>query len=429
MIERPLYDAVCAHAARSKARLHMPGHGGIGDGSPLYASARFDLTELEGLDNLLAAQGVIRRAEDEMTRVYRTKRTLMLTSGCTSAMQIAAALCARRGKRVLACGAMHKSFWNACALFGLRVSVCAEPSQARAILSKSQSLSAIFVTSPDYCGYCADLASLRALADEFQIMLVADAAHGAHFAYASAFPRGAERVADIAVSSMHKTLPVYGGGALLHLGETKLSPAVDEAEYFRQFLHTSSPDYLVMASMDYARALMEARGETLYRQTVAEICDPSHRWGGLRRERTDDPTRLVLSGEGVDGARLLSALHARGVDLETAIGNRIVAIVTPFQPKALDLLDEALGQIEIPQSDRLPFEHTCARGQTDGKTVAFCRMEDAVGKVSAAELGVYPPGVPIVHIGDVIDAQTLEYLICNKSCVFGLVNGGVAVLQ
>lgn len=426
--DTPLYDAVCAHASRSKVRLHMPAHAGVGDGSDLYASARYDLTELEDTDNLLQGQDVILRAEEEFARVYGVKRALMLTGGGTVGMQIALGTVGMTCKEVAVVGGMHKSFWNACALLGLRVTLCATPAEVKAAAARNPAIKAVVVTSPDYYGVCADMAELRSIADACGATLIADAAHGAHFAFSSRLPVGAERYADLTVTSMHKTLPVYGGGALLLIGNGPYAPREEDALYWRQMMHSTSPNYLVMASMDYARALTEASGEAAYARTIEEIARP-RKWGGMRVVPSDDPTRLVLCREQADCTALASMLHRSGIDVEMAYGDRLVCIVTPYSVDGLDLLNAQLNRMDIPQAVSVRYPHDGGSFVSGSGKVTFCPLSEAEGKISAAEIGVYPPGVPVVHIGQTIEKRTLEFLIGSNSCLFGLVNGKVAVLQ
>ena len=136
-MSRPLYDKIKEYCALTRARFCMPGHGGEGDGDGLYASSRFDWTEVKGLDNLLESSDVILSSEKLIAKDFGYEHALMLTCGATSAMHIALNVARERGGVVLAIGAMHKSFWSACTLYGVKA--CVSSDQLLGDHRKSQS--------------------------------------------------------------------------------------------------------------------------------------------------------------------------------------------------------------------------------------------------------------------------------------------------
>ena len=67
-MSRPLIDAIIKHNKNNQMRFHMPSHNGIVlDG---IEASKCDLTELNGLDNLLVSDGAIRALEDKIARIY-----------------------------------------------------------------------------------------------------------------------------------------------------------------------------------------------------------------------------------------------------------------------------------------------------------------------------------------------------------------------
>ena len=65
-MKTPICDFVREYAARSGARMHMPGHKGAG---PLGVEA-LDITEIRGADELYRARGIIRESEDSAARLF-----------------------------------------------------------------------------------------------------------------------------------------------------------------------------------------------------------------------------------------------------------------------------------------------------------------------------------------------------------------------
>src|SRR5699024_9341484 len=122
------------------------------------------------------------------------------------------------------------------------------------------------------------------------VLSVADSAHGAHFAFSRLLPRSLTHTADITVVSMHKTMDVYGGGALLCANGRH----ADSLAAYRSLVHTTSPSYLTMASIDFARAVWERDGEEFYKD-IAEKTSALSLPNGYTAVRTDDISRLVIN--------------------------------------------------------------------------------------------------------------------------------------
>ncbi len=421
MTNAPLYRAVEAYSRAGKARFHMPGHGGCGDG--LYAGAAYDATELDGLDNLLCPKGAIAEAETLAAQAFGCARSLFLTCGCTIANHIGLRLMAEYGRRVIALGPMHASFASGCMLAGIEPQYCETVEQACDAVADTD-VAGICVTSPDYFGRCADLPTLARAAHDAGKLLWVDAAHGAHFGLCDGLPERAERYGDIVGVSMHKTLPVYGGGALLQLSDRV--PA-DRAVYWRNLLHTTSPGYLVMASMDYARAWAQTHGAQAYRDTIARIAQlrlPSP----CAVVANDDPTRLVVSTADADARDANAQLQAQGVWAEMACIDRLVCIVTPRNVDRLDALERALARVNWRKADPIATPAPCADSGVRGGAVEFVSPRDAVGRICGAPAGTYPPGVPLIRRGQIYDEDTVRYLT-QASDAFGLVHGRLVVLE
>ncbi|MDR2090044.1 MAG: aminotransferase class I/II-fold pyridoxal phosphate-dependent enzyme [Clostridiales bacterium] len=126
---------------------------------------------------------------------------------------------------------------------------------------KYEEVIAVVVTSPDYFGRCADLKEIYAPLKKRGILLIVDGAHGAHFAFSETLPEHPVKNADFVVDGCHKTMPVYTGGALLHCGSVE---ARLRGEFFRSVFHSASPQYLTLASIDFAIAKLAEDGEKAY---------------------------------------------------------------------------------------------------------------------------------------------------------------------
>lgn len=418
-LNAPLYNAIIKAARDSAARFCMPGHSGKGDG--LYADARYDLTEIAGLDNMLCPEGVIAQAQRLAAEAYGAERALFFTAGATSAVHTALAVAKDKGP-VYAIGRLHKSFYGGCDLTGT------EPVRFEGIddfVASSVSGGTAFFTYVDYFGNTADDGPLVAFCRARGVTSVADSAHGAHFAFCSRLPRLSR--ADVAIYGMHKTLPVYGGGALMTARSERYA---DEAAFARQLVHTTSPSYLVMASMDLARARYARDGEDIF----ARIYDARRRFeqcdlGAFKVASSDDFSRLVLINEGFDASEFSQYLLERGIYAEAAIQDRTVFILTENNADMLPALADAAARFvparklpAVPSPQRR--ERKSARGQID-----FVPLSDVSGRICAGEIGLYPPGVPYIGRGEVFTREDAEFLQQHAGMLFGLVNGRAVVVK
>ena len=391
----PLFDAIVKYQS-VKARFHMPSHGGesvFPADEGLFASAPFDITELSFSDNLSVSAGVIAEAEKLAAKAYAADRTLFFTAGATDALRTAL-LCVRE-KRIAFLGDMHKSFHAAKRLFSLNVT------DISSLEEITPAFGAVCVTSPDYYGVVKDISAIAEKCRIAGCVLIVDEAHGAHFAFSSLLPKSAVNVADFVIHGAHKTLPVYTGGAMLHVKE-KFYQAAREAR--REVIGTS-PSYLVMASLDYARDLFEREGEKYYAVVKAEIDRVKKAYPAVQTAPSDDFTRVVLLNKG-GGYALSSAMEKRGVFAEAADADRVVLIVTPFNVKQLETAFRLADGF-------------------DEKNTEYTDISEIIGRTSAYDVGVYPPGVPVVKAGEIITKDKALILQANLDRLFGTVDGKI----
>ncbi|MDE7070846.1 MAG: aminotransferase class I/II-fold pyridoxal phosphate-dependent enzyme [Clostridia bacterium] len=424
-MSRELYDKIKEYNDTVKARFCMPSHNGQASLDGLYSSAQFDWTEVQGLDNLLQSEDVIARCEKKLAINYGYQDALILTSGSTCGMQIAMALAKSRQGVALAIGDMHKSFFSSSRIFDVKICCCKDLTEALK-LSSQEKISSVFVTSPNYFGKVFSLKEIKEFAVSVGALLVVDEAHSAHFPYSSLLPDNASHYADIALVSMHKTLPVYGGGAILLTNGKEL---YKECRLLRADIHSTSPNYLIMASMDFADDYMLSHGEEEYAKVKSEIDKFKRELKAGEVVNTDDFTRLVVKIEGVDCNKVSDKLAVQGIFAEMAYGDLLVFIITPFNCDKLSLLADALNNIPLEKSEGdidvdLGMQNVAQNGE-----VTLVEVDEALGKVCAVEVGVYPPGVPVIKKGDVINQKAVDFIKKYSSRLFGLASGRIAVIK
>lgn len=424
----PLYETLKKYAEGDISRFFMPSHAGRDIDGCLYKSSRFDFTELSFSDNLVNADGVILKAETLLAKSYDSPFSLMFTSGATSAIWTALATIREYTDEILIDSFSHKSVFCAAKNFNFKATIIQREfdgvfpkpidcGKIDKILSQNPSIKAVSVTSPDYFGNVSDVEKAAKVAHSHGAILFVDEAQGAHFVFSPLLPKSANGAADIVCNSMHKTMPVYGGGAVLNVKEK----FYEAAKFHRARLTTSSPSYIVMASMDYARGLFDLKAKAEYEVLKRKI-DEVKSVLGDRVKNTDDFTRLVIK---VDG----DSLEKEGIYPEASWGEYSVFIVNFFNVNCLSKLTEAVKKLPVPESGGrgygdmpIPSELKSAKGKRE-----YIPLAESEGRISADDVGSYPPGVPLIYEGEIISGEKIKFLSAEKH-TFNLVNGKICVI-
>ncbi|NCB29759.1 MAG: aminotransferase class V-fold PLP-dependent enzyme, partial [Clostridia bacterium] len=271
-INESLQETLGTYARENSARFHMPGHKGRGlAGFWRDELQLWDVTELSNTDNLHAPQGAIAQAQDNMAQAYGAKSSFFVVNGGTNAVQ-AMILALEEEDKLLLARDCHRSAVSGAALRGIETCyISPRYDEARGLLGMvtpedldqaltQTSATAVLITTPNAYGLCADVAGLAEAAHRHGALLMIDGAHGAHYPFSDALPRSLGGSADLFVHSQHKTMDALTQAASLHLGECRISP-----ERLRRALamtETTSPSYLLMASLDWSVYMARRRDWT-----------------------------------------------------------------------------------------------------------------------------------------------------------------------
>ncbi|MBJ7471651.1 MAG: aminotransferase class V-fold PLP-dependent enzyme [Solirubrobacteraceae bacterium] len=429
---------------------------------------------IEGIDRASGHASPFELAERRAAVAWGAARTWFLTGGATQGNLAACltVACAAATPAVAVQRSSHSSTFSGMALAGLRpTSVMPEldeqlavahgitPEALRAQLQRNPAIRAVFVVSPSYFGACADVRGLAAVAHEHGAVLVVDEAWGAHLRFSDALPPDAlTSGADLVISSPHKHLGSLSGSAMLHLGHG--APAwltAGKVDRALGLVTSTSPSSLLLASLDAARARAEVEGGPLLAMAVRElrevreaICEIpglvaiDESFVGRPGFAGLDPLRLTIDvrATGWTGYQLAEALRASaGVELELALERVVVAVFgvgeSPLA-SAEPMLDglAALSHAWV-RSRRAPAprggpaaaelaaaspRHTGSARRPHGPRAAqtprealwapstLVPIEQAQGRVAAEALVPYPPGIPAVLPGEVIDGDVLRGL-------------------
>ena len=424
MSATPLCDALRSFAAQHPLRMHMPGH--KGRVLPLMEASSLsplDVTELPPTGDLFAGGGAIGEAEALWAETFHMARCLFLTGGSTQGMLAALTMSCSPGSRILLDRNCHRSVYNALALLDLKPvylnrpwlleeGLCGPvvPAEADHLLSLFPDIKTICITSPTYYGILSDIPALSAAAHRHSATLIVDGAHGAHLPFLDDFSLSA---ADILVISAHKTLPALGQSALLLAG-----PQYPQRELRRaaSLYGSSSPSYPIMASLDAARAFLEREGGQRYQKTAVSVSALRDRFPTLRENCNPlDPCRLVVHT--ADGLALQASLEQRGIYPEMADRGHVVFICTCADTDA-DFTRLAEALTELMPADPQPT--ACIQCPPSPQAVLTPRealfapreylpLRECTGRISAQQIAPYPPGIPVVAPGELVEKKTVAY--------------------
>lgn len=431
----PLKRALDEYIRQDYARLHMPGHKGASI-SPFGELMAYDVTEVEGTDSLFEDDGPLKELEEIFTRLYDTKGTVMSAGGSTLCIQAMLRMVAKKEGRILAGRNIHAAAVNAMALLGLepvwvypnrkqeeRLIGEISPDEIRSVLEKEKqagtldSLCAIYVTSPDYFGVMSDIRSIAQIAHEYGLPLLVDNAHGAHLHFLKEEYHPMQLGADLCCDSLHKTMPALTGAALLHTSDAKYCPQMKGA---MTVFGSTSPNYLIMLSMDSTAAFLMQDGAERIQQTVTrcEELRQKAREKGFVLPQHCDPMRLTLplAGTGWDAQTFRKLLRKYKIMEEYLSDSGCVLLFSPFNreedfKRTEALLDEVLIQNQpFTAFPIVPSEKVMSLREAFLSPKESVPVEKAEGRIAAQVKITCPPGIPLVMPGERLHKEIIKIL-------------------
>ena len=198
-----------------------------------------------------------------------------------------------------------------------------DPAEVERCLAQEKGIRAVLVTNPSYYGVCQDLEAIASICHKHGAILIVDEAHGGHLSFSSELPiSGLHAGADIVIQSAHKTLGSLTQTALMHVKGQRVDH--DRLASCLRLLQTTSPSYILMASLDSVIHRLSLEGESLVASAVANAREMRRVIRGLSGVSllspedlepvfSLDPTRITVSA--ADRGSLAPSCR-RGLGLE-----------------------------------------------------------------------------------------------------------------
>lgn len=468
-----LFESLMRYGEGPDYPYHMPGHKRTLFGKLPGDLFKMDITEIDGFDDLHAPEGVIATMQERAAALYGAQESFCLVGGSTAGILTAISAAVPMGGHLLMARNCHKSAYHAAYLRRLQVSYLfpeplegygiaggITPEQVVKALELEPDIQAVLVVSPTYEGRISPIREIAKEVHDRGKLLIVDEAHGAHLGLFDPDIVGScQAGADLVIHSIHKTLPAMTQTALLHVNGERVN-----RELVRRFLHiyqSSSPSYVLMASIDNCITLLEQEGKTLYERfrehflgmmKELERCRHIRVLGtGVRGrgpgigEASEIDTGLQVQDIGklliypepgrMTGQELYDLLRERyHLQLEMAAEEFCLAMFTIGDTEegfrrmrdALLEIDRELAEAPVHKKEK---EQRLAVSRMAGRPSGKARLpfseawdlpweeillEECAGRISADFISLYPPGTPILTPGEGITQEILDELLSYR---------------
>ncbi|WP_286230334.1 aminotransferase class I/II-fold pyridoxal phosphate-dependent enzyme [Neobacillus mesonae] len=448
-LKLPLVSALMEHINKKPISFHVPGHK-YGTtfpklSEPLQSILQLDVTELTGLDDLHEPEGAILEAENLLAELFRVEKSYFLVNGSTSGNLAMIMAACSEDDIVLVQRNCHKSILNALQLVKAQP-IFIEPEYdpekkmaaginvdtVRKAIQLYPQAKAVIVTYPNYYGMIYDLRGIIEEAHRHHIPVLVDEAHGAHFIIGSPFPDSAVTMgADIVVQSAHKTLPAMTMGSFLHFNSQLV--ANERVKKYLGIFQSSSPSYLIMASLDIARHYIASytqqdkdyllRRITAFKEYLSEI--PAIKVIDFLNGQEGDPLKVIIQSKSqLNGFELQRELELYSIFTEMADPHNVL-LIFPLLKNGQDYSLERAAEVMKEVTAGLPTMVRKEEYVNDGERITRLAldyqqlselkieeitMEQSAGRICAEQIIPYPPGIPLLLQGEEITERKLIQL-------------------
>lgn len=484
----PISKAMEAYAGDGALAFHTPGHKqGLG-AHPLLkrliteAGLRQEVSLMEELDDLHEPAGCIKEAQELAAELWGAKESLFVINGTTGAIQAMLVGTLSPGDKVLVPRNAHRSIMGGIILAGavpiyiqpeidtrLGIAMGLSVATVKQAIKEHPEAKALVAVYPTYYGFCCDLQRIGELVHQANMLLLVDEAHGAHLRFGKDLPKQAiELGADVAAQSTHKLLGSMTQTSMLHIGSNRV-----EAERIRQaasLLQSTSPNQLLLASLDIARLQMAQEGAQRVnravelaqwlRKKINEVpglyCPGKEIWAGQEagqlmagREDLSDVGAVALdwakvtvnlAGLDISGQEAeLLLRHQWKVQCELSDPENLLFIISMADTqREADRLLQVLQELAVKHlatktankdDSGIAEEQGCKKADNlchmAEMPVAVQRMypreaffapirtvalEKAIGCICGENIAFYPPGIPVLCPGEEITEALVEYI-------------------
>lgn len=449
----PIAAAMQKYSADGALAFHTPGHKQGAGAHELLKNLitaeglRQEVSLMEELDDLHSPRTCIKDAETLAAKLFNADDALFIINGTTCAIQTMILATLKAGDLVFVPRNSHRSIMAGIILAGaipiylpvefsaeLKIPLNLTVETLKLAIKKFPQARALILTSPNYYGVAADVPKIAEILHAAGMLLLIDEAHGAHLHFCEDLPSSAmDAGANLAAQSTHKILGSLTQTSMLLVKNFD----VEKVRRAASILQSTSPNYLLLASLDIARLQIQQNPEKIS-QAVQLSKNLRREINSIAGLKTFDAvpnfdldfTKITVNVEGlgltgIDAEKILR--HKFKIQCELSDAANLLFLITYADTFAtVEKLIDALknfssGKKIFPISKRfINFLNEIKKSEISPREVFFsnCKnvaLENSVGKICAEEVTFYPPGIPILNPGELVTADVIDYIKTQKN--------------
>lgn len=454
--ETPLFDALMEYVNNDTIPFHVPGHKkghGADDEFKNFIGEnpfKIDVTVFKLVDSLHHPKGPIKKAQELAADAYGSKAAFFSVHGTSGAIEAMIMSVVNDGDKIIIPRNVHKSVTGGIILSGAvpvymqpqfdkKVGIAhgVSPETVKKTLEENPDAKAVLIINPTYYGVATDIKKIADIVHSYNIPLIVDEAHGPHLGFNDRLPVSAiEAGADMCAQSTHKIIGALTQCSLLHVCSDRVD--VHRVQQVLNIMHTTSPSYILMASLDCARRQIALHGKELLDYTI-DLCNYTRReinkipgfycFGeevlGKPGAFAFDPTKITITCRdlgitGYDLDMILSDEYHIQMELSDLYSVLIVGSFGDTREN-MDTLLKVLKEISEKyygkgnkQSDFIDIpsipEQILSPREAFYSSKLPIEIKNSIGKISGEFLMAYPPGIPVLCPGEIITKEIVDYV-------------------
>lgn len=460
----PLYTAMKNYIDDKAMAFHTPGHKqGKGADKNLHemitdTGLKMEVSLMEELDDIHGASTCIKEAQDLASDLYGADESRFFINGTTGAIHAMILTAINPGDKIIVPRNAHRSVLGALVLVGaepvfvqpeidenMGIAMSITVKALKKVIEKNPDAKALIMVYPTYYGVAGDIENIAKLVHQYNMLLLVDEAHGPHLKFSGKLPiQALDAGADIVAQSTHKIIGSMTQTSLLHMKKQRVD--VERFNKMCSLVQSTSPNYLLLASLDIARRQMAVEGNILVNKAVVlaeklrEDINKIPNLSCFGREYMNSEGKFALDVTkvtvcvrqlGISGAQAEQILrHKYKIQCELSDMYNLLFIISyadseyecDYLLKALKSLAkefkdkkiQPLVQINLPN---IP-EYVLSPRQAMFSKTKTVKFNDSVGLIAGELITFYPPGIPIIYPGERISQEIIDYVLLQKQ------NGG-----
>jgi len=431
----------------------MPGHKSFEE---LYKDTEFnncllniDLTEIEGIDSVFYPNDSLKESQKNASNLYGTKESIFLVNGASVGIIASIMTIVGEGDEIIIPRNAHRSIHNALLLNGAKpiyvmpeIDLCRGIAMGisplvieRAIINNPK-VKAVLLAHPNFYGLCSDIECIAKIVKKYNKIFIVDEACGAHFKFHEGLPiSGIDAGADIVIHGTHKNLPALTQSGMIHINTDSID--MDKLKKYLMILQSSSPSYILLASLEIALEIIRSKGTDLFNslfENINHFIEELRKIDGIEYVTNNivgkfnianyDYSKVIINFNklNVSGYQIERILRDKyGIQCELADSNNIILTFTIADSKKiftniLIAIQETVTMFSTTENKELSKnswhlpELVFTPKEVWNKKSKQIKVAESIGRISMENISPFPPAVPIIREGERIDKKVLELL-------------------